>query len=381
MVRPDPGDDVVAHLLGRGGGVDDLRAEPRHQREESLPDGLQPIGGELALAGESDLSRVRAEQGDGQARDTRPHATRFVDGTAATYRLGTAAPRSPGRQQRLQGRGKRRPGQHPLPRRADPPRRPDALGRSGGLCRVDSGTMSPGRRCARLDPAVPVQRCACGGAPASTLAELPIQKFGFGFLGDLASEVGSLAGGDEADPLQQKSAPATCSEQPTWNPEVSIPADIRGGHGAGLLPAGQVGAGRQRAHEAVVLLGARRRRQGSDHQGQHDDHDQDRATAVRRWPPFRRGESPHREVGGAHQGHEERHRDIAKRFAQRALCAAVGKTGGTYEKAINGVLCEMNKAQEALDKTEGTVRWTIDPGGTKVVDVSLAPEPSASYPC
>ena len=48
-MRPDPGDDVVAHLLGRSGGVDDLRAEPRHQREESLPDGLQPLGGTRVL--------------------------------------------------------------------------------------------------------------------------------------------------------------------------------------------------------------------------------------------------------------------------------------------------------------------------------------------
>ena len=56
MVRRDPGDDVVAHLVGRGGGVDDLRAEPGHQREESLTDGLQPLGGELALAGERDLA-------------------------------------------------------------------------------------------------------------------------------------------------------------------------------------------------------------------------------------------------------------------------------------------------------------------------------------
>jgi len=38
-----------------------------------------------------------------------------------------------------------------------------------------------------------------------------MQRFGFGFLGDLASEIGSLAGGDEADPLQQKSAPAPTS--------------------------------------------------------------------------------------------------------------------------------------------------------------------------
>jgi hypothetical protein len=32
-------------------------------------------------------------------------------------------------------------------------------------------------------------------------------------------------------------------------------------------------------------------------------------------------------------------------------------------------------------RTEGTVRWTLDPGQTPVVDVSLAPEPSARYPC
>jgi hypothetical protein len=62
-----------------------------------------------------------------------------------------------------------------------------------------------------LGPAVPVQRCGCGGAPGPTLAELSMQRFGFGFLGDLASEIGSLAGGDEADPLQQKSAPAPTS--------------------------------------------------------------------------------------------------------------------------------------------------------------------------
>ena len=67
-MRPDPGHDVVAHLLGRGGGVDDLRAEPRHQREESLPDGLQPLGGELALAGERDLAgqvQTSTRSGDG----------------------------------------------------------------------------------------------------------------------------------------------------------------------------------------------------------------------------------------------------------------------------------------------------------------------------
>jgi hypothetical protein len=114
------------------------------------------------------------------------------------------------------------------------------------------------------------------------VAELPIQRFGFGFLGDLASEIGSLAGGDEAETLQQKSAPATCSEQPTWNPEVSIPADIRADTALDFSQQVKSALGRQRAHEAVVLLGARRRRQGSDHQGQYDDHDQDRAAAVRR---------------------------------------------------------------------------------------------------
>jgi len=232
-----------------------------------------------------------------------------------------------------------------------------------------------------LDPAVPVQRCGCGGAPGPTLAELSMQRFGFGFLGDLASEIGSLAGGDEADPLQQKSAPATCSEQPTWNPEVSIPADIRADTALDFSQQVKSALGGN-AHMKPSFSWA----PDVDDKGRITKVNMTITTKIVR-PRFAGGRPSDQEralivkLEGLIKAHEERHREIAKKFAQRALCAAIGKTGSTYEKAINGVLCEMNKAQETLDKSEGTVRWTLDPAGGQVVDVGLAPEPSASYPC
>jgi hypothetical protein len=208
-----------------------------------------------------------------------------------------------------------------------------------------------------------------------------MQRFGFGFLGDLASEIGSLAGGDEADPLQQKSAPATCSEQPTWNPEVSIPADIRADTALDF------------SQQVKSALGGNAHMKPSfswtpdvDDKGRITKVNMTITTKIVR-PRFAGGRPSDQEralivkLEGLIKAHEERHREIAKKFAQRALCAAIGKTGSTYEKAINGVLCEMNKAQETLDKSEGTVRWTLDPAGGQVVDVGLAPEPSASYPC
>jgi hypothetical protein len=41
----------------------------------------------------------------------------------------------------------------------------------------------------------------------------------------------------------------------------------------------------------------------------------------------------------------------------------------------------MNKAQEALDKKEGMLTFTLSTDKTKVVDVGLGPFAGASYPC
>jgi Bacterial protein of unknown function (DUF922) len=264
----------------------------------------------------------------------------------------------------------RRPAEQVAAGTTGPPRTLSGL---GGLQRA-AGNRAVGQL---LGPPVPVQRCGCGGATGST----SVQRFGWGFLGDLASAISGLVGGDEADPLQQKSGPATCSEQPTWKPEVSIPTDIRADTALDF------------SQQIKRALGGNPHMQPSftwspdvDDKGRITKVNMTISTKIVR-PRFAGGRPTDQEralivrLEGLIKAHEERHRDIARRFAQRALCAAIGKDGNSYEKAINTVLCEMNKAQEALDKTEGTVRWTLDPTGSRVVDVGLAPEPSASYPC
>jgi hypothetical protein len=228
-----------------------------------------------------------------------------------------------------------------------------------------------------LSPTVTAQRCGCGGgAPAAD--EVQVQRLGLGFLGDLA---GNLFGGDDPDPLQQKPGPATCSEAPSWQPEVSIPVDI------------QADTALEFSQKIKSALGGNPHMQPS-FKWAPDVDDKGRVTKVNMTittkivrPRFSGGRPTPEEraliskLEGLIKAHEERHRDIAKRFAQQALCAAVGKTDKTFEPAINAALCQMNKAQEALDHTEGTVAWTLDPTGGRVVDVKLAPEPAASYPC
>ena len=67
-VRRDAGQHVGAHLLRRRRRVDDLRPDPRCQREEPLPHRLQPLGAELALARERHLARQVQHEHEVRAR-------------------------------------------------------------------------------------------------------------------------------------------------------------------------------------------------------------------------------------------------------------------------------------------------------------------------
>lgn len=227
-----------------------------------------------------------------------------------------------------------------------------------------------------------VQRCACGEATVDA-SEQPSVVQRLGFVDDLASVVGGLFG-EQGEELDAK-APAACSESPNWQPVQSIPVDIR-------------------ADTAVEFVSKVKGALGGNPHMQPnvswapDVDDKGRVTAVHFSittkivrPRFAGGRPSEEErqlitkVEDLIKAHEERHRDIAKDFAQRAVCAALGKssagTPAPYEVAINKTMCAMNKAQEDLDHKEGTLKWTLDSGGTKVLDVALAPEPSASYPC
>jgi hypothetical protein len=230
--------------------------------------------------------------------------------------------------------------------------------------------------------AAKVQRCACGEAtvtteePSSTVQRL-------GLLDDLGVVAGGLFG-DFAEQVDQK-APATCAEPPNWQPAKSIPTDIRADTALDFVAQVKGALGGNPHMQPIVSWEPE-----VDGNGQVIKVNLTIATKIVR-PRFAGGRPTEDErkliakVEELIKAHEERHRDIARDFAQRAVCAAIGKksvgTPAPYEAAINKALCAMNKAQEELDHKEGTLKWTLDAGGTKVVDVSLAPEPSASYPC
>jgi hypothetical protein len=237
-------------------------------------------------------------------------------------------------------------------------------------------------------PRLPLQRCGCGGASTTDDHDMSVQRFGLGFVGDLLTAAGDLLGG-EAEPLDQKAGPGTCSEQPTWESDTPVPTDIRADSALEFV------------NKMKAALG------GSPHMEPSftwspEANDKGRITKVNMKiktkiirPRFAGGRMSDAEralvnkVEALIKAHEERHREIAKTYAQRAVCAAIGKESTSkdpsqeapYVKAMKTVMCEMNKAQEALDHKEGTLRWTLADGGTGVTDVNLAPEPGAKYPC
>jgi hypothetical protein len=207
-----------------------------------------------------------------------------------------------------------------------------------------------------------------------------VQRLGLDFLGDLAGLGASvLGGGDDAEPLQQGGA-ATCSEQPSFASDSPVPITIN-------------------ADTAVEFVQKMAAALGNPHMApsfSYDPETDDRGritkvnlkitTKIIR-PRYGMGRGSAEEIAlirkaeGLIKAHEERHAAIAMDFAQKAVCAAIGKTAATYEAAIKGALCSMNKAQEALDKKEGMLTFTLSTDKTKVVDVGLGPFAGASYPC
>jgi|GEM_PF-4533805 len=206
-----------------------------------------------------------------------------------------------------------------------------------------------------------------------------VQRLGLGFLGDIASGIGGLLGGEEAEQLQQ--TPGVCTEKPVAVTDSPVPVSILADTALEFS---------QKIKSA--LAGNPHMQPDFSWSPETDDAGKItkvnltvKTTIVR--PRYGGGRGDAKEVALIRKleelikAHEERHKAVAVDFAAKAVCAAFGKTGKTYEAAIKAVMCQMNKAQEALDHKEGTVGWTLDPTGTRVADVSLAPEPSASYPC
>ena len=72
------------------------------------------------------------------------------------------------------------------------------------------------------------------------------------------------------------------------------------------------------------------------------------------------------------KAHEERHRDIARDYATRAVKAMRGKTGPAVKKAFDDAMKQMDAAQAALDTKEGKITVRESNGGA-TVDVALGP--------
>jgi len=70
--------------------------------------------------------------------------------------------------------------------------------------------------------------------------------------------------------------------------------------------------------------------------------------------------------------HEEKHRDIARTAAARAICAALGLPLQQAKKALWKAWCEGLRAQEELDLHEGQFHVVYDED-SKVIDVTMLP--------
>ena len=244
-----------------------------------------------------------------------------------------------------------------------------------GPARTNLSAMSPAT-------VLRMQSGAGNRAVTDLLGAESVQRLGLGFLGDIASGMSSLLGGEDPEELQAKggAAPAT-TEKPLAVSDSPVPVTILADTALEFS---------QKIKTA--LSGNPHMQPNFSWEPETDDNGKItklnltvKTTIVR--PRYGGGRGDEREVAlirkleGLIKAHEERHKAIALDFAAKVISAAVGKTAKTYQGAIKTVMCQMNKSQEGLDHKEGTVSWTLDPNGTRVADVALAPEPSASYPC
>lgn len=226
-----------------------------------------------------------------------------------------------------------------------------------------------------------MQSGAGNRAVSELIGAASVQRLGLGFLGDIAGGMSSLLGGEEPEQLQQKGGAPVSTEKPLAVSDSPVPVTILADTALEFS---------QKIKTA--LSGNPHMQPNFSWEPETDDNGKItklnltvKTTIVR--PRYGGGRGDEREVAvirkleGLIKAHEERHKAIALDFAAKVISAAVGKTAKTYQGAIKTVMCQMNKAQEALDHKEGAVGWTLDPNGTRVADVALAPEPSASYPC
>jgi hypothetical protein len=75
--------------------------------------------------------------------------------------------------------------------------------------------------------------------------------------------------------------------------------------------------------------------------------------------------------------HEERHRDIARDFATRAVKAALGKSAADAEKTLKKTMDDMDAAQAAFDHREGMIVVLHDgPSGKAGPATGVRPAPA-----
>ena len=222
--------------------------------------------------------------------------------------------------------------------------------------------LSPGG--GRCDSCAEAEEEAAAGTEEREAAT-PVQRLGLGFLGDLVGDLlGGLAGPGDAQGLDAKAA-AACTEQPTINDASNVPVTIN-------------------ADSAVEFVQKMAAQLGNAHMApsfgwKPEVDDKDRITKINFTlttkivrPRFGNGRlatggrDPEKERALIKQtealieAHEKRHRAIAQEYAQKAVCAVIGKPGAGYEAILYKVMCDMNKAQEALDGREGMLAFTKD---------------------
>ncbi|GHB83665.1 hypothetical protein GCM10010347_63170 [Streptomyces cirratus] len=72
------------------------------------------------------------------------------------------------------------------------------------------------------------------------------------------------------------------------------------------------------------------------------------------------------------KAHEIHHREIARQFAQKAVCAAVGRSEGAARKIITETNCDGFRAQEKFDLEQGSIAVVLN-SKAEIIDVKTAP--------
>ena len=180
------------------------------------------------------------------------------------------------------------------------------------------------------------------------------------------------------DPPAQTPAPTPapappgpkCAESITWTPQSPVPVEIMADSAASFVSQINTALGGN-PHTEVETSFSLKTQDGKISQVNFE-----LKTTIRR-PRYGGGRASDAEkaligrIVDFIKAHEERHRDIARREAQQAVCDALGQPAAKGQKTLTDAVCKkMPTAQEGLDAAEGKIELTNNNTDFKAVGVT-----------